>query len=540
MAKKKEEKGNGGAKTTPVIEVHNPATGELLAEVPTVGLEECEVALERARRAQRLWAATSVEDRAQVILRFRDRLLDRAEEVSELISRENGKVLQESFEMEVFPIVDLASYFAHRAPEILAPQGIDLHLLKHRRSYLHYKARGVILVISPWNFPFTIPFGEVIMALLAGNAVLLKPASLTPLIALKGRELFDEAGLDPDLFQVLPCSGRVASQMIDMGVDYVNFTGSTAVGQMVAEKCGKNLIPCSMELGGKDPAIVLGDADLDLVTGSLVWGAFANAGQVCASIERAYIHESIYDEVVRRVVEKTKSLRVGDPLVDGTDMGPMTDPEQLKIVESQVEKAKAQGATVLSGGEKSDGPGQFYPPTVLTDVTQEMECYYEETFGPTLPLVKFRDVEEAIARANNSPYGLNAYVYSANREKARMIAERLEAGTVMINETLITHACPETPWGGVKKSGVGRVHSDEGLRHLCIAYHVNEETIPTPSWSPFWQPYSHKMFRALVGAARALNHSEWATKARGAVDLVGTVLQMLRGGHESPGENARH
>ena len=309
-----------------VIEVFNPSTGDKLGEVKSLGADELKSAVGRAKKAQKTWEAVGLAERVRVVRRFRDILLDRAEEVSEAISRENGKVLQEALEMEVFPVADLATYFSDRAAKILRPRKIDLHLMKHRRSYLHYRPRGVVLVISPWNFPFSIPYGEVVMALLAGNAVVLKPASLTPLIALKGRELFDEAGLDPDLLQVVPCPGRLASEMIEMGVDYVNFTGSTAVGTLVAEVCGRNLIPCSMELGGKDPAIVLPDADLDLVAGSLVWGAFANAGQVCASIERAYVHESIYDEVVRRVVERTAKLHVGDPLVDGTDVGSITDP----------------------------------------------------------------------------------------------------------------------------------------------------------------------------------------------------------------------
>jgi acyl-CoA reductase-like NAD-dependent aldehyde dehydrogenase len=307
----------------------------------------------------------------------------------------------------------------------------------------------------------------------------------------------------------------------------VNFTGSTAVGVKVSEACGRHLIPCSMELGGKDPAIVLPDADLDVVTGSLVWGAFANAGQVCASIERAYVHESLYDEVVSRVVEKVKRLNVGDPLVDGTDMGPMTDPGQLEIVVRQVEDAVARGAKVLTGGKRIEGPGQFYPPTVLVDTRDEMEAVHEETFGPTLPIMKYLSVEEAIERANNSPYGLDAYVYGRDKDEMRRVAERLEAGTVMVNETLITHAIPETPWGGVKMSGVGHVHSDDGLRDLCIGYHVNEETIPTLKWSPFWQPYSHKMFKAILGAARTLNHSEVATKASGAWSFLSSTVDMV-------------
>ncbi|MCC6526485.1 MAG: aldehyde dehydrogenase family protein [Polyangiaceae bacterium] len=511
-----------------VIEVRSPATGEKIGEVKSFTGDEARDCILRARAAQRTWEAAGLAERARVIRRFADVLLDHADEVCELIARENGKVLQEALQMEVFPIADLAVYFASRAEEILKPRRIDLHVMKHRRSYLHYRPRGVMLVIAPWNFPFSIPFGEVVMGLLAGNAVVLKPASLTPLIALKGRELFDEAGLDPDVFQVLPCPGRVGSEMIGMGVEYVNFTGSVGVGQVVAAECGRQLIPCSMELGGKAPAIVLPDADLDVVTGSLVWGAFANAGQVCASIERAYVHESVYDEVVRRVAERTARLRLGDPLADGTDVGAMTDPGQLAVVERQVEAALAAGARALTGGRRAPGPGLFYPPTVLVDVTEQMECAREETFGPTLPILKVRSVDEAILRANDSIYGLNAYVYTRDKAEGRRVAERIEAGTVMINETLITHACPETPWQGVKKSGTGRVHSDDGLRDLCIGYHVNEEVVPTLKHSPFWQPYSHQMYRTLLGAARTLYRSGLGPRAAAAKDLLGSILDLVR------------
>ena len=510
------------------IVVRSPADGSKLGEVRTFTEEEAREAVARAKKAQKQWEDAGLDERIRVLRRFRDVLLDRAEEVCELISRENGKVLQESLEMEVFPIADLITYFTGRAKSILSPRKISLHLLKHRRSYLQYRPRGVVLIISPWNFPFSIPFGEVVMSLLAGNAVVLKPASLTPLIALKGRELFDAAGLDPDVFQVVPCAGRVGSAMIDMGVNFVNFTGSTAVGKKVAEACGRNLIPCTMELGGKDPALVLPDADLDVVTGSLVWGAFANAGQVCASIERAYVHESVYDEVVKRVVEKTKKLRVGDPLADGTDMGAITDPGQLEVVERQVADAIKAGAKVLTGGKRLEGPGRYYAPTVMVDVNDKMEAVSEETFGPTLPIMKCATVEEMIERANHSPYGLNAYVYTRDKEQARRVAERLEAGTVMVNETLFTHACPETPWQGVKQSGMGRVHSDDGLRDLCIAYHVNEETVPTMKWSPFWQPYSHSMYKMLLGAARALGRSGISSRAAGVRDLFGSLVQKVR------------
>ncbi len=486
------------------IVVRNPATGEVLGDVKSFTFEEGVEAIKRAKAAQKKWAAKSFAERSAVLKRFQFALVDRANEVCQLIARENGKPLTEAMCTEVFPVIDLTSYFRRNAKRILRDKPIRMHLLVYRKSYVNYRPYGVIFCISPWNFPFTIPTGEIVMALMAGNAVIQKPASLTPLIALKTRELFDQAGLDPDLYQVLPMPGATAFDLIKEGVNYVNFTGSTAVGEKVAAECGRLLIPCSMELGGKDPMIVCQDADLRHAVGSMVWGAMANAGQVCASVERAYVHESIYDKVVEKVVARVKTLKTGDPLQDGTSMGPMTDPHQLEIVVRHVEAARAAGAKILTGGERMPGPGQFYPPTVLVDVNDKMEIVAEETFGPVLPILKYKDEDEVIARCNDSPYGLNAYVFTANKARGRRIAERLEAGTVMVNEVLITHGLAETPWGGVKKSGLGRVHSDDGLRSLCVPYHINYNLVKQMAKSPFWHPYRFHVFQLLWGTLKLL------------------------------------
>jgi succinate-semialdehyde dehydrogenase/glutarate-semialdehyde dehydrogenase len=497
------------------IVVRSPSTGDVLGEVKSYTFEEGVEAIQRAKAAQKKWAAKSFRERAATLKRFQFALVDRADEVCTLIAKENGKPLTEAMFTEVFPVIDLTSYYRRKAACILRDKSIWMHLLVYRKSYINYRPRGVVFCISPWNFPFTIPTGEIVMALMAGNAIIQKPASLTPLIALKTRELFDQAGLDPDLYQVLPMPGATAFDLIKEGVDYVNFTGSTAVGERVAAECGRLLIPCSMELGGKDPMIVCEDANIKHAAGSMAWGAFANAGQVCASVERAYVHESIYDKVVEQVVERTKRLRTGNPLEDGVSVGAMTDAHQMEIVARHVEQARAAGAKVLTGGQQLPGPGQFYPPTVLVDADEKMDIVAEETFGPVLPIMKFHDDEEVIARANNSRYGLNAYVFSADTKRARRIAERLEAGTVMINEVLITHGLCETPWGGVKKSGLGRVHSAEGLRSLCVPYHINYDLLPQGSWSPFWHPYLFRVFQMLWGSVKLLFGGGFGNKLRG-------------------------
>ncbi len=502
----------------------NPANGDVIGEAPFFSLEEARESLDRAKTAQKLWASQSLDDRITVLRRFQHILTERAAEVCELISKENGKPLQEAMVTEVLPVIDLTAYFAKRAKKILADKTIGMHLLKHRRSFIQYRPRGVMLVISPWNYPLTIPAGAIVMGLLAGNAVIQKPASLTPLIALKMRELMDEAGLDRDLFQVVTTSGSIASQMIEMGVDYVNFTGSTEVGRQVAMLCGRLMIPSSMELGGKDPVIVRADADLDYTAGAITWGGLCNAGQTCASVERVYAHESIYDELVAKVTERVQALRVGDPQLGEMDMGPMVDENQLRIVEHQVKDALANGAKALTGGKRIDGPGNFFEPTVLVDVTEDMEVIRDETFGPVIPIMKVRSDEEAIERANHSIYGLTASIFTRDRQRGREIAQRLEAGTVMVNEVLLTHGLPETPWQGVKLSGTGKVHSDQGLVDLCYPYHINEENLIHPPASPFWHPYSDKMYRALLGGVKVLFGRKLAQRVRGVSQIIGGLL----------------
>ena len=328
--------------------------------------------------------------------------------------------------------------------------------------------------------------------------------------------------MDADLFRVLSVPGRVASELIESGVDYVNFTGSTAVGQDVAALCGRHLIPMSMELGGKDPGGRFGTTRTSSTRrGSVVWGAFANSGQICASIERVYVVESVYDRFVAKAAEIGRFASAGRSSFRGGDRrrGAMTDPEQVEVVEGQVADAIERGARVLCGGKRLEGDGLFYAPTLLVDATDEMRVVHEETFGPLLPILKVADAEEAIARANDSPYGLSAYVYSEDRKRARRVAERLEAGTVVVNDTLITHGFPETPWGGVKQSGIGRVHSDEGLRALCQSYHVNREVIRFRL--PVSYPYTEGKVRFAKQVGRLFR--AWLAVSRGKAKVAAAL-----------------
>ncbi len=474
-----------------MLEVFNPATEEKIGEVGLHEPEDLQAALARARHASVVMGSMPIKDRQRIVLRFLEILSAKSDEVAELLSREGGKPINEAYFMEVMSVAYLAYYFGRNAHKILAPKKIKISVMKHKHSEVRYLPRGVVLVISPWNFPMSIPTGEIIMALLAGNAVVHKPASLTPLIALKMRELFLEAGLPEDALQVVPCRGRFAETMIGPQIDYMNFTGSVDIGVRLAQVCAKHMIPATFELGGKDPGLVFADADLERAANSVVYGAFGNAGQVCASIERLYVERSIYDRFVDMIVERVRGIRVGDPMDPNTDMGPMASAGQLEVVQAQVEDAADNGAGILAGGKRRPGKGYFFEPTVLVDVTDNMLVMKEETFGPVLPILPFDGEEQAISLANHSEFGLTAAIYTGDKARADRLADRVVAGTIMINDSIYTHALPETPWGGVKFSGMGVTHADEGLRHLARKVHVNKPLL-APTRELYWHPYTEK------------------------------------------------
>jgi acyl-CoA reductase-like NAD-dependent aldehyde dehydrogenase len=474
----------------------NPLTGEVLGEVREATADEIRAAVARARAAQAAWGALAVDERAARVGRFRDLIVSRADELCAALSAENGKTITEALSMEVMVVADLATYFIKRAAKILAPEPISLHLLKNRGSYLHFVPRGVVGIISPWNFPFGIATGEIVMALLAGNGVVLKPSEVTPLIALKTKELFDASGLPPDLFQVVCGRGPAGAALIDSGIDFCIFTGSTATGRKVAAACGERLIPCILELGGKAPAIVCADADLDRTARALTWGAFANQGQVCVSVERVYVNQAVHDELVSKIVAEVEKLR------PGSDTGAMTWERQTEIVEERLKSAVDGGAKVRTGGQRR-GQGLAFAPTVLTDCRQDMDVMRKEIFGPVMPIMKVHDDEEALRLANDSNLGLMAYVFTGDRNKGKRLAEKVESGMTMINDCLLTFGAPETPWGGIKQSGIGVTHSDNGLRELCQSRHVNYDRLAFAK-ELWWYPYSDKLYRQTLKAMRFL------------------------------------
>ena len=484
-----------------VIVSRNPSDGSVLGEVKEMGVDEVRAAVSRARAAQARWGALPARERGRVILRVRDALRTHADELCRAISAEGGKTVGEAMTMEVLVVIDLATYFAKRVDEILAPRSIPLHLLKNRASYVHYVPRGVVGVIAPWNFPFSIPMGETLMALLAGNGVVLKPSEMTPMIALLAKRILDGAGLDPDLFQVITGRGATGAALIDAGIDYCVFTGSVATGRRIAVACGERLIPCTLELGGKAAAIVCADADLARTARALVWGAFANSGQVCVSVERVLAQESIHDELLERITAETKKLRQGDPAKSEVDVGAMSWDGQLAHVERIVKQAVDAGPRLVTGGQRSDARNLFFAPTVLADCKPDMDVMRKEIFGPVMPIMKVRDDEEAVRIANDSHLGLMGYVFTRDTQRGKRIAERIASGTVMINDCLLTFGAPETPWGGVKQSGIGRTHSADGLRELCEMRHVNYDRLAL-SRELWWYPYSDKLYRRTLSALR--------------------------------------
>jgi succinate-semialdehyde dehydrogenase/glutarate-semialdehyde dehydrogenase len=481
----------------------DPSTGEETGRTPLMNTRDVAAAVARARAAQPAWARLSYRERARVVLRAREIVLDQLEEIAKLISRETGKPVTEAISMEIVPTLDLMHYFAENTKSILKRKRIGLgqYNFMARSSYVVYKPLGVVGIISPWNFPWATPLDEVVMALMAGNAVVVKPSELTPFSALKIADVFKQAQLPDGLLQIVTGDGSTGAALVEAGVNKIMFTGSVNTGKRVAAAAAKNLTPVVLELGGKDPMVVFEDANLENAARAAVWGAFCNSGQACASIERCYVHESIAEKFVDLVVKETGLLKQDKPSTGDIDVGAMTNERQLKIVEDHVSDAIEHGAEVRAGGHRLDEQrGWFHEPTVVTGVNHSMKLMRDETFGPVLPIMTFKNDEEAVRLANDSIYGLTASVFTGNLERGKRIAEQIDAGTVMVNEVVYTHAVAQTPWGGVKQSGYGRTHGSFGLLELVSAQHIHVNAMPGLA-DVWWFPYSKRageLFRAMA------------------------------------------
>lgn len=477
----------------------NPATGQELGRAKIFSDAEVRKSVSEARSAQVAWATSSFAERSEVILRARKITLEQLNEIGELIAQETGKPVAEAISMEVVPSLDLMHYFAHQSAELLRPEKIPLGLynLMGRSSRVVFKPLGVIGIISPWNFPWATPLAEVVMSLMAGNAAVVKPSELTPLTALKIAEVFHQAKLPQGLLGVTTGAGATGAALVTAGVNKIMFTGSVETGKRVAESAAKLLIPAVLELGGKDPMIVLNDANLANAARAATWGAFANAGQACASIERCYVHEDVVEKFTELVIKETKLLKQGQG--DDIDLGPMTSERQAQIVEDHLTDAASKGARIVYGGKR--GEGLFHQPTIVTNVDHSMRLMRHETFGPVLPIMTFKTDEEAVRLANDSIYGLTASVWSNNISRAQKLAAQVEAGTVMINEVVYTHALAQTPWGGVKQSGYGRTHGRLGLMELVTPVHIHVNYLPGVP-DVWWFRYSTFARRLFGGLAK--------------------------------------
>jgi acyl-CoA reductase-like NAD-dependent aldehyde dehydrogenase len=449
------------------VEVHNPATGELIGTVAACSPEDVTAMVDRARLAQPAWEALGFDGRARILRRMQKWVLDNSERIIETIVNENGKTYEDAQLAEVSYAASAFGFWAKNAPKYLDDEKVKSSspFVLGRKLVVRYAPIGVVGVIGPWNYPLTNSFGDCIPALAAGNSVVLKPATLTPMTSLLMREGLLECGVPEDVFQVSVGEGSAIGNSLIDAVDFIMFTGSTEVGRKVMTRAGETLTGVAMELGGKDPMIVLEDANLERAANAAVHYSMQNGGQTCISVERVYVEAPVYDEFVAKVTEKMGALRQGVPGGPAvTDVGAMTSDSQTDLVEEHVNDAVEKGARAVVGGKRGAGPGQFFEPTLLLDVDHSMEAMTEETFGPTLPVMKVADVDEAVRLANDSPYGLQASIWTKDTANGERIARRIESGVVCINDAQLNYVALELPMGGWKESGVGSRHGANGIR----------------------------------------------------------------------------
>ena len=488
------------------IAVENPATGAVITTVPVAGVDEIAELVSRARVAQPGWLALGFADRAAVLLRARRWLIDNAERVIATVVEETGKTYEDAQATDFGYTAQSLGFWAKHAQHYLAEERTRYWgspVIAGKRLVVRYEPIGVVGVIGPWNFPLVNGFGDCVPALMAGNSVILKPSEVTPLSSLLVAEMFRESGMPDGVFQVAVGDGPTGAALV-AAVDCIMFTGSTRTGRIVAKAAAEALIPCHLELGGNDPMIVCADADVEKAANAAAYYSMNNAGQVCIAVERVYVEAPVYDDFVQRVTAKVRALRQGPPTGPGSvDVGAVIFPPQLDIVEAHVRDAVARGATVLTGGHARRDNGRFYEPTVLVDVDHTMETMREETFGPVLPVMRVADVDEAVQLANDSPYGLQASVWTRDRHRGEQIARRLEAGAVCVNAAQLNYFALNVPMGGWKSSGLSTRHGAGGIRKYCRVQSLLVSGFG-PKREPFMFPYSARVTRLFQRLYRIL------------------------------------
>ena len=503
------------AAATDSFEVTNPADGSVVRTLDIDSPERVAEVVARVRANQAEWEAMGIAGRYEWLGQLRDWLIENGDSVAELMQRETGKVRGDAA-LETPYLADLINFYGQNGPRFLADEHPSAHLplYRVRKLTISYRPYPVVGIISPWNFPLMLSLGDALPALMAGAAVVLKPSEFTPLSLMEVVRAWKEDVGGPDVMDVVNGMGDTGSALVD-AVDFIQFTGSDRTGRVVMKRAADTLTPVSLELGGKDPMIVLADADIERATNAAAWGGMANSGQICMSIERVYVEEPIYDEFVSKLTEKVEKLRHGTDAGDYTaDVGAMATPAQVDIVEDHVEDARRAGARILTGGKRPDREGQWYEPTVIADADHSMKAMSDETFGPTLPVMKVSDAEEAVRLANDSRYGLSASVFSGDDKRAEQIARRIDCGAVNINDVLSNYQQLQLPMGGWKTSGIGFRHGAYGIRKF-----VRSEAITQPRVRPLaselqWFPYSNRKRSVIRNIYRFFN-------ARGLRDRLG-------------------
>ncbi len=497
-------------RTSPSFETFDPRDGSLLGIVPDMDAEQVIAAVARARSVATAWSSLDFRERSAHLMAVRDRLLDRAEELVEVICAETGKQRAEAVTTELMAVCETMDWYAKHGERLLRPRSVTPGTLAHKKAWVRYEPVGVVGVISPWNYPFTLSMTPLVSALFAGNPVVLKPSEVTPTVGLAIGELFgdDQWG---DLVQVVTGGGATGEALVRSGVDKVVFTGSVRTGKRVMSAAADTLTPVVLELGGKDPMIVCADADLDRAAKGAAWGAFQNSGQTCMSVERVYVERPVAEAFIDRVILETGNIRQDE---GGGDIGSMTHAPQLDIVESQLSDAVDKGARIVVGGSRLERAGLWFEPTVVVDVDHSMTLMTEETFGPVLAIMVVDDADEAVRLANDSIYGLNSSVWTADEQLATSIANRLEAGNVCVNDCIVSYAITGLPFGGVKQSGIGRVHGPEGLREFCSTKSVMSTRFRMPR-ELWWFPVPAGLDSLAIRSMRLRFGSRMATKLSG-------------------------
>jgi succinate-semialdehyde dehydrogenase/glutarate-semialdehyde dehydrogenase len=511
---------------------YNPATGELLGHSRLHSVEDVRAAVVAAREVQAHWARTPIATRSQAIRRIRDAITERADELAEIIARDNGKTRIDALIGEVVPSAVAADYYARKASYFLRDKRLSpgTVLMGNKRSIIRRVPYGVIGIISPWNYPFTIPFSEVIMGLVAGNAVLLKTATETQLVGQALASVVESVGLPEGLFTFLNLPGRVAGDaFLESGIDKLFFTGSVGVGKRLMAKAAESLTPVSLELGGNDPMIVLADADLDRAAAGAVWAGMQNCGQSCGGVERIYVEQDAYPDFLEQLGKRVRALRVGQDLDGEVDLGAMTTRSQMDQVTAQVEDAVSQGAEIYAQSPMPRGEGGlFLPATVLTQVDHSMTVMREETFGPVVGVMPVRNADEAVELANDSMLGLTASVWSRNRRAAAAVGRRIESGVITINDHLMSHGLPETPWGGFKESGIGRTHGEIGFDEMTRPQVVVDDILPGVKKNLWWHPHGPDVYSGLRGFLDLLYGRGLGKRLSGLRRVLRIVPRMFR------------